>query len=200
MGTRDPRVDAYIAKAAPFARPILAELRERVHAACPGVEETLKWSAPAFLHGGMLAGMAAFKRHCAFSFWKGSLIAGLDADAASAGMGDLGRITGLDGLPPREAFAAWVREAARLNEAGVKTPARRKSAPKPEIGMPAELAAALEANDPARAAFEGFSPSHRREYVEWIAEAKAEATRQRRLATALEWLAEGKPRNWKYMK
>ena len=200
MGTRDPRVDACIAQAAPFARPILTELRERVHAACPDAEETLKWSMPAFMYKGILSGMAAFKQHCAFNFWKGSLIAGLEGGAAAGGMGDLGRIESLDDLPPREAFGAWVREAARLNDEGVKTPARRKSSPRRELEMPAELAAALAANDRARATFEGFSPSNRRDYVEWIAEARAESTRQRRLATALEWLAEGKPRTWKYMK
>ena len=198
MGTRDPRVDAYIARSAEFARPILSHLREIVHSACPEVEETLKWSAPHFMYRGMLAGMSAFKAHCAFGFWKGSLVTGGDGGVEAQAMGQFGRITSLDDLPPRRVIIGYVKQAMKLNEEGVKTPKRRKT-PKPEPLMPAELAAALAKNAKARATFEAFSPSHRREYVEWIAEAKGEETRQRRLANALEWMAEGKARNWKYM-
>ena len=198
MGTRDPRVDAYIARSAEFARPILSHLREIVHSACPEVEETLKWSAPHFMYRGMLAGMSAFKAHCAFGFWKGSLVTGGDGGVEAQAMGQFGRITSLDDLPPRRVIIGYVKQAMKLNEEGVKTPKRRKT-PKPEPLMPAELAAALAKNAKARATFEAFSPSHQREYVEWIAEAKGEETRQRRLANALEWMAEGKARNWKYM-
>ena len=198
MGTRDPRVDAYIARSAEFARPILSHLREIVHSACPEVEETLKWNAPHFMYRGMLAGMSAFKAHCAFGFWKGSLVTGGDGGVEAQAMGQFGRITSLDDLPPRRVIIGYVKQAMKLNEEGVKTPKRRKT-PKPEPLMPAELAAALAKNAKARATFDAFSPSHQREYVEWIAEAKGEETRQRRLANALEWMAEGKARNWKYM-
>jgi uncharacterized protein YdeI (YjbR/CyaY-like superfamily) len=198
MGTRDPRVDAYIARSAEFARPILTHLREIVHSACPDVEETLKWSAPHFMYHGMLAGMSAFKAHCAFGFWKGSLVTGGDGGLEAQAMGQFGRITSLGDLPPKRVIAGYVKQAMKLNEEGVKTPKRRK-VPRPDAVMPAELAAALRKNAKARATFEAFSPSHQREYVEWIAEAKGEDTRRRRLASAIEWMAEGKARNWKYM-
>jgi uncharacterized protein YdeI (YjbR/CyaY-like superfamily) len=197
MGTRDPRIDAYIAKSAPFARPILEKLRELVHRGVPGVVETLKWSAPAFDHHGPLAQMAAFKAHCTFGFWKGALV----TETAKEGeaMGQFGRIGSLADLPPDQVIVEHARKAAALNEGGVKLerPQRR---PKPEIPVPSDLAAALKRNAKARATFEGFSPSHRREYLEWIVEAKTSDTRARRLATTLEWLAEGKPRNWKYQR
>jgi uncharacterized protein YdeI (YjbR/CyaY-like superfamily) len=201
MGTRDPRFDAYIEKAAPFARPILAYLREVVHEGCPEVEETMKWSSPHFMYRGMLASMAAFKQHCAFGFWKGSLIvdgAGRNLDDA---MGQFGRITSISDLPPRETLLGYVREAARLNEEGVKSPTGTKSGePRPEAEVPDDLAAALAGNEYARDAFERFSPSQRREYVEWITEAKTEATRRKRLDQAVEWMSQGKPRHWKYVK
>jgi uncharacterized protein YdeI (YjbR/CyaY-like superfamily) len=195
MGTRDPRVDAYIEKAQPFARPILQHLRKVVHAGCPGVEETMKWSAPHFMYQGMLCGMQAFKEHCAFGFWKGSLIEGLGARGEDA-MGHFGRITSIQDLPPQKTLIGLVTQAAALNEQGVKVErtARRKKAVEP----PEDLVSALRKNKKALAAFQAFSPSHRREYVEWIGEAKRDDTRQRRLATAIEWLSEGKPRNWKY--
>jgi uncharacterized protein YdeI (YjbR/CyaY-like superfamily) len=198
MGTRDPRVDAYIARSAEYARPILSHLREIVHSACPDVEETLKWNAPHFMYRGMLAGMSAFKAHCAFGFWKGSLVTGGDGGLEAQAMGQFGRITSLDDLPPKRVIAGFVKQAMKLNEEGVRTPKRRKT-PTPDPVMPAELAEALRKNPEARATFEAFSPSHRREYVDWIAEAKGEDTRQRRLANAIKWMAEGKARNWKYM-
>jgi uncharacterized protein YdeI (YjbR/CyaY-like superfamily) len=198
MGTRDPRVDAYIARSAEFARPILIHLREIVHSACRVVEETLMWTAPHFLYLGMRAGMSAFKAHCAFGFWKGSLVTGGDGGLEAPAMGQFGRITSLDDLPPERVIAGYVKQAMKLNEEGVSAPKRRKT-PKPDPVMPEELAAALRKNPKARAIFEAFSPSHQREYVEWIAEAKGEDTRQRRLANAIEWMAEGKARNWKYM-
>jgi uncharacterized protein YdeI (YjbR/CyaY-like superfamily) len=196
MGKKDPRIDAYIAKSAPFARPILKHLRELVHKGCPGVEETVKWSAPHFdYHGGPLAGMAAFKAHCAFGFWKGSLILPGSSDA----MGQFGRITSLSDLPADRVMIGYVRKAARLNEEGVKVPRPVKQVKK-DIPMPPDLAAALKKNAKARATFDGFSPSHKRDYLEWITDAKGAETRTKRLKTATEWMAEGKPRNWKYMK
>lgn len=196
MGKKDPRIDAYIAKAPGFAKPILKHLREVVHEGCPDVVETMKWSAPHFdYRGGILASMAAFKGHCAFGFWKGSLVVEGSKDA----MGQFGRITSLSDLPNDRVLIGHVRKAARLNEEGVKTP-RPPKHEKKEIPMPPELAAAFKKNAKARATFEGFRPSQKREYLEWIVEAKTEETRRRRLATAVEWMAEGKPRNWKYMR
>ena len=201
MGTRDPRVDAYIDKSADFAKPILTHLREVVHAACPDVEETMKWSFPHFMYKGMLCSMASFKQHCAFSFWRGSLVLGGNGAAADEAMGQFGRITKLSDLPPKKVLAGYVKKAAALNEAGVtaRTPKAPRTTKKPLV-VPDYVMAALRKNKKALATFEGFSPSHRREYVEWITEAKGEDTRRRRLEQAVEWMAEGKPRNWKYAK
>jgi uncharacterized protein YdeI (YjbR/CyaY-like superfamily) len=199
MGRRDPRIDAYIAKSADFAKPILTHIRDVVHSAVPDVEETLKWSMPAFMHHGILCGMAAFKQHAAFNLWKGSLVVGSDGDRDA--MGQFGRITRVADLPSKKVLTGYIRQAAALNEAGVKTPKVRKPGlerkPIPTTPPP-DLAAALKKNAKARATFDGFSPSHRREYIEWVGEAKREETRQRRLAQAIEMLAEGKTRNWKY--
>lgn len=194
MATKDPRIDVYIAKAQPFAQPILKYLRKAVHAGCPNVEEAMKWSAPAFDYKGPLAGMAAFKAHCAINFWKGPLLEIEDRTAEA--MGQFGRITSVSDLPPEKVLIALVKRAAALNEAGVKAPRAAKA--KPPVKVPPDLLAALKRDRKAQATFEGFSPSHRREYVEWITEAKTDATRQRRIETALEWLAEGKSRHWKY--
>lgn len=202
MSARDPRVDAYIAKSAAFAQPILSRLRDLVHEACPEVEETLKWGAPSFMHaGGILCFMAAFKQHASFGFWKHALVLG--EDVPREGMGSLGKLTRLDDLPPKKQLLAWIRKAALLNAQGARTPAVRKAGrPNPQPDVPPELAAALamRKHARARAVFEAFPPGHRREYIEWIAEAKREETRARRLAQALEWMSEGKPRNWKYMR
>ena len=194
----DPRIDAYIAKSADFAKPILIYLREVVHSACPTVEETMKWSSPHFMYEGMLCGMSSFKAHCAFGFWKGGLIVDGNGQNAEA-MGQFGRITALSDLPSRKVLSGYIKKAMELNEKGIKAPNRMKRAPKPEAKVPKELAAALKKNRKARTTFENFSPSHRREYIEWITEAKTEATRQRRLETAIGWMAEGKSRNWKYI-
>lgn len=202
MGQRDPRVDAYIAKSAAFAQPILARVRELVHEACPQVEETIKWGMPSFVHGGgILAGMAAFKQHASFGYWKHALVVGDGVERA--GMGSYGKMTSLSDLPPKKQMIADIRRAMLLNEQGVKTPGARKAAPpKPPLEMPPELTAALamRKHAKAKATFDAFAPSHRREYIEWIGEAKQDETRKRRLAQALEWLAEGKQRNWKYAK
>ena len=199
MGTRDPRIDAYIEKSADFARPILTHLREVVHGACPEVEEAMKWGFPHFLYDGMLCGMASFKGHCTFGFWKGALIVDQGGASAERAMGQFGRITSLDDLPPKRVMAGYVKAAMRLNEEGVKRPSRPASKTrKPPIVVPDDMAAALRRNRKAASAFEAFSPSHRREYVEWITEAKRAETRARRLETAIEWIAEGRSRNWKY--
>jgi uncharacterized protein YdeI (YjbR/CyaY-like superfamily) len=199
VATRDPRIDGYIARSADFARPILAHLREVVHAACPDVEETMKWSFPHFQYKGMLCSMAAFKEHCAFGFWKSSLVLGEGNDSDEA-MGQFGRITKLGDLPSKKVLTGYIKKAMGLNEAGVKSPTRSKpKATKAELVVPDDLAAALEKDAAAHATFEKFSPSNKREYVEWITEAKTQATRTRRLETAIEWMAEGKPRNWKYL-
>jgi uncharacterized protein YdeI (YjbR/CyaY-like superfamily) len=198
MGKRDPRVDAYIAKAADFAKPILNQLRDAVHASCPEVEEDMKWRFPHFLYKGMLCSMASFKEHAAFSFWKGALIVDDDAQGRE-GMGHLGRLTKPSDLPSKKMLADYIKKAVALNDEGVKVARMRKPAASSIVRIPKDLAAGLQKNKKARAAFQAFSPSHRREYVEWIIEAKGAETRARRLQTALEWMAEGKSRNWKYM-
>ena len=197
MGKKDPRVDAYIAAAADFARPILKHVRALVHRGCPEVEETIKWGFPHFDHRGIMCGLAAFKGHCAFGFWKGQRVVDPKTNRSAEAMGQFGRIAGLRDLPSDATIVAMVREAARLNEEGIAVP-RRRSAPKKEAVVPADLASALRAAKGARAAFDAFTPGRRREYVEWLAEAKTEETRKRRLATAVAWIAEGKSRNWKY--
>jgi uncharacterized protein YdeI (YjbR/CyaY-like superfamily) len=198
MGTKDPRVDAYIAKAAPFARPILEELRSRLHASCPGVVENIKWGAPAFEYEGPLAGMAAFKAHAAFGFWKHELIVQDDVKATEA-MGSFGRLTSVSDLPPKSTFARYAKLAMKLNAEGIKAP-RRKTAARPEAPMHPDFEVALAKNAKAKSHYEAMAPSHQREYREWIGEAKRGETRARRIDQAIEWLAQGKPRNWKYMK
>lgn len=198
MARKDKRVDAYIAKAAPFAQPILVHIREVVHAACPEVEEEMKWGHPHFMYQGMLCGVAAFKQHCTFGFWKHELIFP-KGPAAQEAAGQFGCVKSVKDLPARRVLAGYVKTAMKLNAEGVKAP-RAARPKKPEIPMPADFKRALAGSKAARATFDGFSPSHRREYLEWITEAKTDATRQKRIATALEWLAEGKARNWKYEK
>ena len=193
---RDPRIDAYIERAAPFAQPILRDVRALVHEACPTVEETIKWGMPTFVHAGaILCGMAAFKQHASFGFWKHALVVG--EGEPRDGMGSYGKLVSLDDLPPKRTLLAHLRKAVALNEAGVKSPAR-KSAPKPPPETTPELAAALAQSPAAKAAFDAFPPGCRREYIEWIAGAKRPETRARRVSEAVAWMAEGKRRNWKY--
>lgn len=196
MPRTDPRVDDYIEKSAEFARPILRHLRKLVHKGCPEIAETIKWGFPHFVLEGIVCSMAAFQAHCAFGFWRGAqVVRGGGEDEA---MGQFGRIEKLSDLPPARELVALVRRAAELDAVGPKkAPPKR---PKPVIPLPDDLAASLtkRGHAAARATWEKLPPSHRRDYVEWITEAKSEATRARRLATALEWLAEGKSRNWKY--
>lgn len=198
MPSRDRRIDAYIARSAEFARPILAHLREVVHEACPEVEETIKWGMPSFEYRGPLCSMAAFKQHCTFGFWKGALLVGANGGRADEAMGQFGRISKRSDLPSKRTIAGYVKKAMKLNEAGVKV--ERKTTPRKPIPVPADLRAALAHNPRAKATFEGFSPSHRRDYLEWITEAKREETRLKRLETAVEWMAAGKPRHWQYQK
>jgi uncharacterized protein YdeI (YjbR/CyaY-like superfamily) len=193
----DPRIDAYIAKAAPFAQPILKHLRAQVHAACPEVEETVKWQSPSFTYKGkLLCGMAAFKAHCTFGFWNGALVTN-GAAMPSDAMGQFGRITALDDLPPAGTMKRYMKTAMQLVDEGVTRP-RAVAARKPPPRIPAALKQALGANRRAAATFEKLPPSHKRDYIEWITEAKTAPTRERRLATTLQWLEEGKHRNWKY--
>ena len=188
MGKKDVRVDAYIARSPEFARPILTRLRRTIHQACPDVAETIRWGVPQFDYRGPLCGMAAFKAHCRFMFWK------------AAGRTKIGRHIRLESaadLPAARDLTAQIRAAMALNASGVKT-ARRPAGARPPLRTPPVLAAALKRNPAARAAYDAFPPSHKREYVEWILEAKTDETRQRRLDTAVAWIADGKPRNWKY--
>ena len=204
----NPKVDAYILKAQPFAQPILVHLRKLVHTACPQVEETVKWSRPFFEHKGVILGnMSAFKQHCSFGFWGQEMSAvlknaGVLRDGA---MGSLGRITSIDTLPLDKDLIAWVRQAASAIDKGTHVSpiaARNKvvKAPKPALKTPPEFDKALRKNKKAAAVFEAFSPSCKREYIEWIIDAKRPDTRSQRIATAVGWIAEGKQRNWKYQK
>lgn len=197
MPKSDPRIDAYIAKSADFAKPILIHLRKLAHAACPDVEETMKWSMPHFLHKGIVFAMAAFKQHCTLHFWHGKLFLPENVRTEDAG-GQFGRITALSDLPADKALLGYIKKAVELNDAGVKKRAP-KPKPKKKLVVPDYFKAALKKNAKARVTFENFSPSHQREYVEWLTEAKRDETRARRLATTIEWLAQGKSRNWQYM-
>ncbi len=202
MAKKDPHVDAYIAKSADFAKPILIHIRTLVHKACPDVEETMKWSFPHFDYKGMMCSMAGFKQHCTFGFWKASLMSDAKTftQIGNTAMGHLGQLKSLRDLPSDKVMIAHIKEAAKLNDEGVKLPSKPKSTEKKPLTVPSELTAALKKNKKAKETFDNFSPSHRREYAEWISEAKTEETREKRLATAIEWLVEGKNRNWKYVR
>jgi uncharacterized protein YdeI (YjbR/CyaY-like superfamily) len=194
--SHDPRIDAYIAKAAPFARPILERMRERVHAVLPDADETLKWSMPAYTLGGKIVLItAAFKAHAALNFWRGQELRGQAANADA--MGQFGKIASVDDLPPKAEIDRLIREAARLAKSA-PAPRKTKHEPKPPPAMHPEFAAALANAPQAKAALDDFSPSAQREYLEWIGEAKQDSTRQNRITDAVEWLSEGKKRHWKY--
>ncbi|MFC5577899.1 YdeI family protein [Lysobacter niabensis] len=198
MGQRDPRIDAYIAGSADFARPILTHLRELVHAACPDCEEALKWSAPSFTYRArILCSMAAFKKHAAFGLWQGAMVMGSLGRKPDTAMGQFGRLTGVADLPGKRELTGYIRQAMKLIEEGVKRAPAKGGKPRPPEA-PADLMAALGKNPAARAAFDAFPPSAKREYVEWITEARREETRAKRLVQAVEWMSEGKRRNWKY--
>jgi uncharacterized protein YdeI (YjbR/CyaY-like superfamily) len=203
MPSKDPRIDAYINAAEDFAKPVLKHLRKLVHQACPEVEETMKWQFPHFVYKGILCSMASFKNHCVLAFWKASLMKDpkkiLQVTEKTA-MGSLGKLTSLKDLPPDNVLLDYLREAVKMNEEGLKVPARSKPAAATKaLPIPAAFLAALDKNKKAKAAFEKLSPSHRKEYIQWISEAKTEVTRDKRITTAIEWISEGKSRNWKYM-
>lgn len=199
MGNRDTRIDAYIEKSADFARPILEHLRAVVHEACPDVEETIKWGFPHFMYHGMLCGMASFKQHCTFGFWKAKQMSELSGKPDTA-MGDFGRITKLKDLPGKAELKRLVKQAMTLNTAPALAPAPKpKRSPKPELIAPDIFLKALGKNNKAKTTFDNFSPSHRREYIEWILEAKREETVKKRIEASIEMLSEGKPRHWKYI-
>lgn len=199
MPTTDPRIDAYIEKSAEFARPILTHIRKLVHKACPDVEETMKWSMPHFDLKGPLCNMAAFKQHCAFGFWKQQLMDHSAIEAERNTLSSFGKITSLKDLPKDKVIIELINQAIELNEKGVKVP-KKKAEKKAELPVPELLAAALKKNKKAAEVFANFTPGKRKEYIVWIDEAKTEATREKRTATAIEWLCEGKSRNWKYEK
>jgi uncharacterized protein YdeI (YjbR/CyaY-like superfamily) len=194
MGKKDPRVDAYIKNAQPFARPILKHLRKLVHTGCPDVEETIKWRMPFFNHKGPICFMASFKAHAVFGFWKGKLLFGKEHEDA---MGHFGRLTSIKDLPSDKKLIGYIKKAAELNERGVQK--RRTPRGKQKLTVPSDLKAALKKNPKAKKTFDDFSYSHKKEYVEWITDAKRAETRQRRLKTAIQWIAQGKPQNWKYL-
>ena len=200
MGKKNTEVDEYIAKSADFARPILNKLRTLYHKACPQIEESIKWGFPHFEYKGVVGSMAAFKQHAGFGFWKGDLMRdpeGLFTGTRKMTMSAC-KVRHVSELPADKVLIAYIQEAVALNEQGIQQPKAKRTAGRKPVVVPNYFRAALERNKKALATFEAFSPSHQREYVEWVTEAKQEATRERRLATALEWLAEGKSRNWKY--
>jgi hypothetical protein len=199
MPRKDPRIDDYIAAAAPFARPILKHLRKIVHTGCPDVEETIKWRMPHFDYKGMFIGMAAFKQHCSFGFWREAALALGDKANDSDGMGQFGRIMSLADLPDEDALIGYVRKAVKIKDASVKprqsAKPRVKAVPLP---VPDDLVRGLKRNRKARSTWNAVSPSHRNEYIEWITGAKREQTRAKRLETTLQQLDDGKPLNWRY--
>jgi uncharacterized protein YdeI (YjbR/CyaY-like superfamily) len=204
MGKKDKRVDAYIEKSADFAKPVLKHLRELVHKTCPTTEETMKWSFPHFDYkGNMMCSMASFKQHCAFGFWKASVMSNGKALVAKAkteeAMGHLGKITSLKDLPSDKILKAYIKEAMKLNDEGVKLPSREKK-PFKETAIPAYFKTALAKNKKAKEHFEKFPPGQKKEYIVWITGAKTEETKLSRMKTAIEWISEGKIRNWKYLR
>ena len=207
MALKDSRIDAYIEKAQPFAQPVLTHLRKLVHKACPDVTETIKWGMPHFDYHGIMCNMASFKQHCVFGFWKASLmndpnVALTDPGDTNNAMGSFGRMTSMKDLPDDKVILSLIKEAMKLNEEGIKLPTavRKPGLANQVIEEPDYLKSALKKNAPARKTWEAFSPSNRKEYLEWLVDAKTDATREKRLATTLEQLAEGKTRHWKYQK
>ncbi|MBO9685780.1 YdeI/OmpD-associated family protein [Roseateles chitosanitabidus] len=198
MSSHDPRIDAYIERAAPFAQDLLRHWRATVHAHCPDVVETIKWGFPNFVYRDkILSGMAAFKAHCSIGFWHGEAAVG-EGKGKDGAMGDYGRLTSIKDLPSRTEQKAAIKRAMQLIEDGVKARPAKPAAPKPPPEAPEDLVAALDRDAAARRTFDGFPPGQRREYIDWIVEAKKPETRERRIAQAVEWMAEGKRRNWKY--
>lgn len=203
MTKKDKRIDAYITKAKPFARPILTHVRELIHKGCPEVEETIKWGMPSFDYKGAFFSIAAFKEHCALGFWKSALIEDKHgylqpiANKGGAAMGNFGRVESLKDLPSDKIMLDYIRQAKKLNDEGIKPV--RKPSERRQLEAPDYMLTAIQKNKRAWTTYDNFSASNQRDYIEWITEAKTEATRNKRLAQAIEWMTEGKPRNWKYM-
>ena len=200
---RNKQIDTYIKHSAVFAQPILRHLREVVHRGCPGAQETIKWGFPHFEYHGILCSMAAFKEHCAFGFWKASLLTDPEKQLRKMGataMGNFGRIGNLSDLPSEKILLSYVREAAKLNETGVRVPGRRKPAIKKDLSVPGYFMTTLRKNKKALETFNDFSYTNKKDYVDWVTEAKSEETRNKRLVTAIQLLAEGKIRYWKYQR
>lgn len=204
MARKEPKVDAYIEKADDFAKPILNHLRELVHKTCPDVQETIKWGMPIFEYSGsIMCNMAAFKAHCAFGFWKGSIMKdphGIMADVGNTAMGSFGRVTSLKDLPNDKIIVEYIKEAMILNEKGIKVPKKPTEKTKKELVTPDFLIEALKRNKKAKETWDNFSYSHHKEYIEWLTEAKTESTRLKRLDKTIELLEEGKQKHWKYQK
>lgn len=203
MGKKNPKIDAYVAKAGDFAKPVLIHLRELVHKACPDVEENVKWGMPSFEYKGLLCGFASFKQHCTFGFWKAAIMKDakvLLGKESKAAMGNLGRITSMKDLPSDKIILGWITEAMKLNDDNVKVPKEKTKHEKKPLQVPKYFTDAVKKNKKAWAVFEKFSPSNKKDYVEWITGAKSDETRNSRMKQAIAWMAEGKPRNWKYMK
>lgn len=202
MKNTSPAIDAYIKKSAPFSHPILTTLRRAFHRASPHIEETIKWGFPHFEYKGVVGSMAAFKQHVSVGFWKGALMN--DPDGLFKGVGKTRmtalKITKPSELPSEAILVRYIKEAVNLNEQDVKLPRVRSATPASKLKPPTDLLAALKKNTKALTTFKAFSPSHKKEYIEWVAGAKQDVTRKKRIATAVEWMAEGKPHNWKYMK
>jgi uncharacterized protein YdeI (YjbR/CyaY-like superfamily) len=205
MSQYDARIETYIGQAADFAKPILSHLRDLVHDTCPDVQETWKWSFPNFYYCNTgLCSIAAFKHHCAFSFWKGAIMPDPDGILIITGkeaMGNLGKITSLQDLPSDAILKKYLKAAMHLNEIGAKVPRKKQTDEvRVELTVPTDFDTALRSSLQAIHYFEQFSYSHKKEYIEWIEEAKTIATRYKRIAQAIEWIMDGKSRNWKYNK
>lgn len=201
----NPQVDAYIAKSQPFARPVLEHIRKVVHKGCKDVVETIKWSFPNFDYNGkILCSMASFKQHCAFGFWLANEMQTMEPyrrkgeAETSNGMGHFGKITSIKDLPAEKELIKMIKEAMELSDKGVVV--KRTTPSTAELVVPDELKKALAKNKTAKTNFEKFSPSQRKEYINWVNDAKTDATRDKRIATTVEWVTEGKGRNWKYEK
>jgi len=200
MAAKDPRVDSYISEAAEFARPILKHFRKIIHQGCPEAVETIKWGCPFFDYHGLFCGFAAFKAHASLFFWRDIDVSRWlnKTNTAGAGMGQFGKIAAMADLPQDSVLLACVRAAVEQRDAPASI-TKRKRQPASELPVPGDLKKALTANAKAAATFKAFAPSHRRAYLDWIADAKQPATRERRVQTTIEWLAEGKQQNWKYL-
>lgn len=201
MGVRIKQIDQYITKSAGFAKAIMLHLRELIHNTCPDVEEKIKWGMPSFDYKGPMCGFAAFKQHASFGFWKAAIMKDKDIllnDETRGSMGHLGRITDIKDLPPDKTLAKWIKEAMKLNDEGIKVPRSKPKHPKKELIAPDYLLKEINRDKKAKSIWENFAPSHKREYIEWITDAKTEETRDKRMAQMMEWLIEGKSRNWKY--